>query len=143
MTRTSTLIAALGAMLLLVPAAWGKAQPDVVDRAVAQQLSTGVDSTAVAPDVFERAAAVAATSGRTLVFDNHRARSEPVGSGRTLVFDDYRNDPSPIVSSPVASTDSGRELEWPQIGIGIGIGLVLGLMLLVGLRYGRIRPLAH
>ena len=49
-------------------------------------------------------------------------------------------------SKPVAtskSTGSGIELEWSQLGIGFGVGIVLALGLVLGLRYVRIRPIAH
>jgi hypothetical protein len=41
------------------------------------------------------------------------------------------------------SVTSGREIEWPQIGIGFGIGLLLAAGLYLAMRFTRIRPLAH
>lgn len=49
-------------------------------------------------------------------------------------------------SGPVATssnTGSGIELDWSQLGIGFGVGFVLALGLVLGLRYARVRPLAH
>jgi len=45
---------------------------------------------------------------------------------------------------PVAvTTGSGREIEWPQVGIGFGVGILLALGLVLAMRATRIRPLAH
>ena len=46
-------------------------------------------------------------------------------------------------SAPVSITSSGREIEWPQIGVGFGIGIVLVLGLILGLKATRNPPLAH
>lgn len=43
----------------------------------------------------------------------------------------------------VATVRSGSEIEWPQIGVGFGAGLLLALGLVLGLRYTRVRQLAH
>src|SRR5262249_26797475 len=42
-----------------------------------------------------------------------------------------------------ASTSTGNDIEWQQIGIGLGIGIALMLGLLVAFRSTRQRPLAH
>jgi hypothetical protein len=42
---------------------------------------------------------------------------------------------------PVAS--AGREVDWPQIGIGFGIGIVLAIVLGLSLKATRPRTLAH
>ena len=44
--------------------------------------------------------------------------------------------------APVSVTDS-REIEWPQIGIGLGIGALLMIGLYMALKATRHRPLAH
>ena len=41
------------------------------------------------------------------------------------------------------SASTGREIEWPQIGIGLGIGALLMIGLYVTLKATRHRPLAH
>ena len=147
--KFSLVTAVAGAALLLAVPAWGQSQPpivspDAVDRAVAQkQASTtstyldayqrtprvdGVQSTpTISPDAFERA--VAARGGGTLDrFVANDNRFQPVPS----------NDP---VS--VSATGSGRELDWPQLGIGFGIGIALILGLLLAMRATRQRQLAH
>ena len=43
----------------------------------------------------------------------------------------------------MGATDSGRELEWPQIGFGVAIGVLFGLGLMLMLRTTRRRELAH
>ena len=44
--------------------------------------------------------------------------------------------------APVSS-QSGNEVEWPQIGVGFAVGILLMLGFGLDLRYARIRPLAH
>jgi hypothetical protein len=66
---------------------------------------------------------------------HQRVTTDPVRDDR------FRIDPSPG-SEPVTVTD-GREIEWPQVGIGFGIGMVLAIGLLLTLRATRQRPLAH
>lgn len=147
MTPKFSLTAVIGvAALLLVPAAWGQGQqdfvrmPDVVERAAAQQAQArtfngspdamdranaaqGVHSTLTGmPDLVERTASAASTSGRTLVFDNYRVTA-PV--------------------APPTTPDGGRNIEWPQIGVGFAIGILLALSLVFALRGLRIRSLAH
>ena len=81
------------------------------------------------------AGARAAAIGRTVV--------EPVATGGFMTGDDHVTSvPADVpVSSPV--TSSGREIEWPQVGIGVGIGALLAVGLLLAVRYTRPRPLAH
>jgi len=101
--------------------------PDAVDRAIAGKLSQQ---------------AAIATAGQRLVFDDHRVDTGSQSAGRSLVYDDYRLDP---VNKPVqvSATGSGRELEWPQMGVAFGIGIALMLGLFLTLRLVRVRPLAH
>jgi hypothetical protein len=133
--------------------------PDAVDRAVAareamlssgQRLSyddhraeTGGQQPAVVSlDAFERAVAARNTAGRTLVFDSYRVQMGQTSAGRSLVFDNHRIDP---VGSPtqVTVSGSGRELEWPQIGVAFGIGIALMLGLFLTLRLAHVRQFAH
>ncbi len=46
-------------------------------------------------------------------------------------------------SAPVASSGSGRDIAWSQLGIGLGLGIVLALGLMLALKATRQRPLAH
>jgi hypothetical protein len=46
-------------------------------------------------------------------------------------------------TADVSTISSGREIEWPQIGVGLGIGIVLVLGLILGLKATRNPPLAH
>lgn len=145
MTRTISLVTAVaGAALLLAVPAWGQSSPDAVDRAVAQKEASttytyrdayqrtprvvGAQSTpTISPDAIERAAA--ARGGGTVdrfVANDNRFRTVPT------------NDP---VS--VSATGSGREIDWPQIGIGFGVGIVLILGLLLAMHATRQRQLAH
>jgi hypothetical protein len=49
--------------------------------------------------------------------------------------------PTAPVSAPVAT--SGREVEWPQVGIGFGIGIALAIVLGLSLKATLPRTLAH
>jgi hypothetical protein len=48
-------------------------------------------------------------------------------------------------SGPVQTTssDSGRQIEWRQLGIGFGLGILLVSGLWLALRVTKFRPLAH
>jgi hypothetical protein len=61
----------------------------------------------------------------------------------SIVADDrFRIDHS-NVPEPVSVTSSGRDIEWPQLGIGFGVGLVLLLGLGLTLKATHTRPFAH
>jgi hypothetical protein len=59
----------------------------------------------------------------------------------------YRDGPERAVlpSAPVqtASSDSGRQIEWPQLGIGFGLGILLVAGLWLAMRVTKFRPLPH
>ena len=154
MTPRISLIAAVVAVVAAVfaPTAladpWGSdrqnptvvGSPDLVDRALAaeqQRLATMLDARERAydtkrdvqiglgtyPDVTERAVAA------------HERANAFRGDDR------FRIDPT---SQPVqvTTTGSGRDLEWPQVGVGLGVGLALLLGLLLALRSRR-QPIPH
>ena len=78
------------------------------------------------PDAFERAVANRRTDG-FLSGDDH-----------------VRLDPADLPTVVATSSPSGREVEWPQIGVGFGIGLLLMLGVVLTWRLMRVRrPLAH
>ena len=115
--------------------------PDAVDRAVAaKQLQAA--ATVPSPDVVERAVAARNTAGRNLVFDDHRIGNGLTSTGRMLVFDNHRIEPS-TSPSEIGVTGSGRDIEWPQIGLAFGLGIVLMLGLVMVMRLAGNRPLAH
>jgi hypothetical protein len=78
------------------------------------------------PDAFERA-----------VITNQR--SKPV----IVVDDRFRLDPNTGVEPGPVQVTNSRDIEWPQVGIGLGIGLVLMIGLYLALKATRQRPLAH
>ena len=73
---------------------------------------------------------------------------EEYGTARTSVdrriVGDNR-EPSKPVNRPttIAASDSGREIEWSQIGMGFGLGILLAIGLFLAMRSTRIRHLAH
>ena len=171
MTRTISFITATvgAALLFAVPAYgdnWGadKAQPteqvrvspDLEDRAIASEqirLERMLDSrerslgtsvlNSVAP--VDRERALGTKNELTLRSDFYadgfaqalqpQSRPEPVRDDR------FRIDPT-SGQTPV-TVSSGREIEWPQVGIGFGIGMVLLLGLVLVMRAAHIRPFAH
>lgn len=78
------------------------------------------------PDAFERA-----------VITNER--SKPV----IVVDDRFRLDPNTGVEPGPVQVTNTRDVEWPQVGIGLGIGLLLMIGLYLALKATRQRPLAH
>jgi hypothetical protein len=133
MTRwISFVTAVLGLALVAVPVASGQGQPP------------GSLGPIVSPDAVDRAIAAREsmqTAGRSLVFDDHRSDAAQQSTGRTLVFDNHRLDATR--PEQVSATSSGREIEWPQLGIGFGLGIALLLGLMLAIRVTRTRPLAH
>ena len=145
MTPKTPLVTVLAVALVAVPAAWGKGQavtaaPDAFARAAAaQQRSTPI----VSPDAVDRMKAFSQQSspiGSPDAVD--RAVAARADYGNRIVFDDRFRAP---VNVPVATStiSSGRDIEWPQIGMGFGLGILLALGLTLAVRYTRIRPLAH
>jgi hypothetical protein len=49
----------------------------------------------------------------------------------------------PVGTIEPTASGSGRELEWPQLGIGFGLGILLVAGLWAAMRMTRFRPLAH
>ncbi len=78
------------------------------------------------PDAFERVVIASTRETPPLVADD-RFRLDPTAGGQP---------------APVSVTD-GREVEWPQVGIGLGIGALLMIGLYLALKGTRQRPLAH
>jgi hypothetical protein len=97
---------------------------DARERALTAKHDAQVAATPY-PDWFERAANTAIRDTRQIVVDDR--------------FDLHPQD----VPTPVAATSSGREIDFPQVGIGLGIGLLLALGLYLTVRFTRVRPLAH
>lgn len=160
MSRKIFLITAVAgaALAFSVPAAWGDSwfadrqspesvhvSPDLADRAVAarqNELSTVLDA---------RERALGAGRSTTNPIDSReqsfiaKRQAQLTAGGLTPdpVRDDrFRLDPSSF-PAPAATTSSGSEVEWPQIGIGFGIGVLLVLGLVLAVKATRIRPLAH
>ena len=114
--KTTFAIGLAIAALVSVQASW--AVSDVSDRAKP-------DPTGVYSDAHERAVSQGINS------------APPAGH-----IDRYELDlPSGLTS--VATTGTGTEIEWPQLGIGFGVGMTFVLGLILALRFTRSRPLAH
>ena len=70
-----------------------------------------------------------------------RVRTVPSSDVVLLSGDDHTTFAPVDSATPVAS--SGRDLDWPQVGIGFGVGIALAFGLILALRATRQRPLAH
>lgn len=172
MTRSISLIGAVvGAALVLAPTALG--DPWFADRQEQARVSPGVDRAvaasqhrlAIALDARDRSlterpagATVSPLDAREKAFGAkreaqlasavspdafERAVESHTGSVREPVVDDrFRIDPT-TVPGPGSVAASGREVEWPQIGIGFAIGLLLAAGLYLAMRLSRTRQLAH
>jgi hypothetical protein len=127
----------------------GAYQPSLKDRSEALNRMYGLGAYAASVDAIEarerafgakRDAQLGSLQSPDVVqraIEAHtRSIREPVGDDR------FRIDPT-SGPAPVSVTTSGREVEWPQIGIGFGIGLLLAVGLAFALRLTRTRQLAH
>jgi hypothetical protein len=117
------------------------AQPDpMVEDGFAQAIAKSASVTGI-HDSFRVDLASAGTSAPV---GRDSLRVDLSGTTSPVARDSFRVDLNPAnTPTPVSATGSGRELEWPQLGIGFGMGIVLAVGLLLALRATRIRPLAH
>lgn len=169
MTRTISLITATvgAALLFAVPAygdSWGldkgrepaRISPDLVDRAVAAEqarletmldarersLGAGIGNSKVnAVEARERSFATKQVTAHAADDWFGRTVEAAIRDRRSPVVDD-RFAIDPTSGGPV-TVSSGREIELPQIGIGLVLGLMLALGLYLVTRYTRGRELAH
>ena len=170
MTRTFTFIIGIAvAALALAPAALGEGrlaplQPpsnvatyrDAGERGSAGQPSAFQSPTNVATyrDAGERGSAarpsaydLAVAAGRLdlSTFRNAFDRSGPTSDATNLTsYRDAAERAVPIAApAEIPVVTSRREIEWPQVGIGVSLGLALALGLWLAMRATRIRPVAH
>jgi hypothetical protein len=134
--RISLIIAAAGAALVLaMPAAadtWGADRNEAVVR--------------VSPDLAERAdSARQADLARMLDAreQSQATRVAPTTPVPEPVHDDHFGLDRASMFQPAASTASGNDLEWQQIGLGFAGGVTLVFALLLALRVPRHRVPAH
>jgi hypothetical protein len=160
MTRTISLIIGIAAVALAVavPTAFGEGrlagsqEQSAVEFFKANEMATLTQSgvqpvLGVYKDANERGSVQ--SSGNESVLSGYVDANERGTATQTIAPEpsSYRDggERATVPSSPVtvAAVDSGREIEWPQLGIGFGVGIVLALGLLLAMRFTRIRPLAH
>ena len=139
MTRRISLITAVavGAVLAFAAPAFG-------DSRASDQPQADVR---VSPDAGDRAAA--ARQAEQLAMLDARERSMTLKSSTTTavmsdpVRDDYFRIDSSGIATPTVTASSGRDIEWPQIGIVFASGVLLAVALLLALRMPRVRQPAH
>jgi hypothetical protein len=155
MTRTISLIIGIAvAALVAVPAAFGEGRLAGSNEQQATPASSQAAAVVSRPDSHELVQSGGPVVSRP---DSHETvqpfsyidaaeRADRISSvpGRDVVLlsgDDHITFQPVDASTPVAS--AGRDLGWPQVGIGFGIGIALTLGLLLALRATRQRQLAH
>jgi hypothetical protein len=132
--RISLITAIVGATLVFAVPAFG-------DSWGADQSQAGVR---VSPDLADRSVAAAQQDLAAMLDARERSLvTRPATAPQDPVRDDrFRLDPSSI-PTPVTTTGSGRDLEWPQIGAGFALGVLLMIGLLLAMRTPRVRQPAH
>ena len=139
MALKSLISIVLAGAALTVGAQAAFAMSDASDRATQSQIG-------LYPDAIERAvnAKLAAQSTVNRYPDAvDRAVANRVQSGGLLGHADRYELDLPNVPVAAPTTSSGREIEWPQVGIGFGIGMLFLLGLILAVRFTRSRPFAH
>jgi hypothetical protein len=159
MTRTTVFITVVATALVVAAPVWGAVDPsqgsslqqtDAHDRgfAVEQRVFPSGDdhvlfdsSSTSTPylDAHERGAAIGREQMVPVDSSVQEIATTRVVSGDVHVRIDASD--LPVVAAP--STGSGRDLEWPQVGLGLGLGIGRPLGGLLTVRYTRARPLAH
>jgi hypothetical protein len=137
-----TTAVAAAALVFGVPAAFGQG-PDAFERAVNAREQSSLGQVASYRDAFERAA-LAGVRGPAAVssYPDAFERAALGGSTVSVVSDSHDRMASPPTPA-VQPISTGRDVEWPQIGIGFAIGVLLALGLGMALRLTRTRQLAH
>jgi hypothetical protein len=168
MTPKFSLVAAVaGAALLIAVPAFAAPAPDVVERTVAQREATMPQwqkAEQLRSVALNRQYGLGEFAPKTTYRDAHErvyrvggvqfnSTNSPDAFGRAVAArgtsgvisgdDHVRIDPANLPTTVPSSSPSGREVEWPQVGIGFGIGMLLALGLVLALRMTRIRPIAH
>lgn len=95
-------------------------------------------------DAFERGVASGQLDLSTFRNAFDRAGNQSQGLQSSVSYRDAHERAMPVAApAQVPAIDAGRNIEWPQVGIGFGVGVLLAVGLLLAVRATRIRPLAH
>lgn len=110
-----------------------------------ERTTQGVESnTATYRDAFERGVASGQLDPSTFRNASDRAGNQSQGLQSSVSYRDAHERAMPVAAPAEAPTiTAGRNIEWPQIGVGFAIGIVLAIGLLLAVRATRIRSLAH
>ena len=117
---------------------------DGLDRAVATKLA--LQSTVSSyRDANERGATTKPSVQSSLSgYGDAFERTDVAGQPSLSTYRDAFERGAPVAGpTDVPTISSGREIEWPQLGIGFGLGIVLVVGLWLAMRVTRIRPLSH
>ncbi len=136
MTRKISLtVITVLAGLALVPAAWAN-QPNPRGMLASDSVASAQEQ-AQAQSFDARGAMASDSVDAALASERSRRAAAQfyANSTRGTVLVDR--------TDPVSAKNSGRDVEWPQVGVGFGLGLLLAIGLFVAMRSTRIRTLAH
>lgn len=141
---------AVAALAIGVPAAFGEGglagsqepsagvAPDWFERAAAVQLRK-TSASGISPDWFERAVA-ARQRGKFALQSSPVVVRDRVEQHR----DELALQSSPeIFAAEETSRAAGRGIDWSQLGIGFGVGMFFVLGVILAVRLTRSRTLAH
>lgn len=161
-SRFSLITAVAGVALLFAVPAWGQGtpvmSPDTADAAAASsespQWQQALDIRSEAMNRRHELGESTQSTGNTTAYEQAlTARGQGLnrqyGLGTfaptdVISGDDHvRLDPADLPTVVPASSASGRDVEWPQLGIGFGFGILLMLGIALTVRYTRVPPLAH
>jgi hypothetical protein len=133
-SKISFVTAITGAALVLAAPAWG-------DPWAADHYGGTVR---VSPDLVDHAVAARQNELASVLDARERAQgTRPATVAPNPVHDDHFRTDSPSNSTPAATSGSGRDIQWTELGIGFGIGVSLVVALLLVVRIPRIREPAH
>jgi hypothetical protein len=145
MFRKISLITALvGAALVLgVPAAWGQSEPVGLSSDAFERAALATQRSGVTPYLDAHGRAVTGDTRAVSTFPKYADAFERAAlSGSNVVPTDSHDRVVPTPAPGTSPVATGRDIEWPQIGIGVGLGIVLALLLGIAMRHTRMRPLA-
>jgi hypothetical protein len=121
MTTIKLFIVTAIAALALVPAAFAEPYEDGYTRGLG---TTAADSQFASGAIRDNHGIPVAATSSSDFFDRLAAAHQP--PREPVVDDRFRLEP-PAVTTQVSATSSDRDVEWPQIGLGLIFGMALAL----------------
>ena len=138
MTFKTTLILGLAAAALTfgVQTALAAGPSDAPERAKSTEIGGY-------PDLIERIVAQWATVGSSDLAQQDAHDRGVTGALSAGATDSHQRATLDLSVPPVQPNGSSTELDWAPLGIGFGVGMAFMLAVILAVRFGRSRPLAH